>query len=67
MATATRAGLEEARRQIASVIRKLEAARKNLTTRKPRPRPQLTLIARRMAAFRLAMSLIQRELKTPKK
>jgi len=40
----------------------LEEAQKALSRKQPPCTPQLTLLSRRLAAFRLALSLITREL-----
>ena len=52
------AGLTEARRQIASLISKLEKTLPKLSGMKP----QQTLAERRLSALRLSLQLIEREL-----
>ncbi len=58
----TRAELEEAQKAISSTIRKCEKAQEKLSQKRPQPVSQLTLLSRRLKAFRLAMSLITQEL-----
>lgn len=60
----TREELTEARRQIASTVAKLEKAAASLQAKEPpeRYKSQVTLARRRIAAFKLALALIDREL-----
>lgn len=63
----TREELLEAKRQIASTVHKLEEVVKTLEA-KPDParyRSQLTLAKRRVAAFTLALDLIEAQLQNP--
>jgi len=60
----TKTDLEEAQKAILSVIRKCEKAQETLTKKQPQPTPQLTLLSRRIKAFRLALSLIMSELES---
>lgn len=62
MAEFTRAELEAAQKAIASSLRKIEKARETLAQRDPPPKAQLTLATRNLAALRLSMALIEREL-----
>jgi len=60
----TREDLQEARRQIASTVHKLQEVVKTLEA-KPDPtryKSQITLARRRVDAFTLALTLIDREL-----
>ncbi len=64
MVEPTKTELEEAQKAIASVIRKCEKVQEKLSQRQSQCTPQLTLLTRRIKAFRLAMSLIMRELES---
>lgn len=54
--------LEAAKKAISSSVRKIEKVRETLLQKEPQPKPQLTLAERNLAAFRLALELIGREL-----
>lgn len=58
----SRTELEEAHRAISSTIRKCEKVQETLSRKQPQPTAQLTLLVRRLAAFRLALALVTREL-----
>lgn len=60
----TRKELTEARRQISSTVAKLEKAVVTLQAKEPpgRYKAQITLARRRVAAFKLALELMDREL-----
>lgn len=60
----TREELTEAKRQIASTVSKLEKVAVTLQAKEPAAhyKSQITLAQRRVAAFRLAIELIDREL-----
>ena len=58
MAVYTREELLEARRAVASTLSKCEKAFLKL----PPGKPQHTLLARRIAAFRISLDLLEREL-----
>ena len=54
--------LEAAHKAISSSIRKIEKVKETLSKKQPAPKAQLTLASRNLAALRLALSLIMREL-----
>lgn len=58
----SREELEAAQKAHASSIRKIEKARETLLKKDPPPKPQLTLATRNLAALRLSIALIEREL-----
>lgn len=58
----TAAELESAKKAISSTVRKLENVQLTLSNKQPLPKPQLTLAKRNLAAQRLALALIEREL-----
>ena len=60
----SKAELEAAQKALSSSVLKIEKVQKTLAEKQPPPKPQLTLASRNLAAFRLALSLIARELET---
>ena len=62
MVEITKTELEEAQKALHSLICKCEKTQETLSRKQPPCTPQLTLLSRRLAAFRLALSLITREL-----
>lgn len=58
----TKQELEAAKKAISSTIQKLEKVYETLLKKDPAPKPQLTLAIRNLAAQRVALSLIEREL-----
>jgi hypothetical protein len=65
MVKITKTELEEAQTAISSLIRKCEKTQETLSQKQPPCTPQLTLVSRRLKAFRLALLLITRELEGP--
>ncbi len=63
MAEFSKEELEAARKAISSSIRKIEKVKEPLSEKQPPPKSQLTLASRNLQAMRIAMSLINRELK----
>ena len=64
MSAFSKAELVVAQKAISSSVRKIEKVQETLAEKQPLPKAQLTLASRNLAALRLALSLIARELET---
>ncbi len=62
MAEFSSAELQAAHKAISSSVRKIEKVKDTLSKKQPTPKSQITLASRNLAAFRLALALIEREM-----
>ncbi len=62
MDTYSKEDLQAAHKALSSSVRKIEKVRETLLKKHPPPKSQLTLAERNLAALRLALGLIEREM-----